>query len=194
MSKDTTATAPSTMKIKVVAPPDGNNFCWRQTLPLRKSVANRRVRRPRWMVDGNTSVEESPLQRKEQLRFVSASRFYWCCCHFDVPCDCRQGPAADCQCEEASYASLCDAGTPRDCSAPPLKVSRLKAFSRVRTTVSMAACGCPVCEKHQTLYQRDRPGWPQEAWKVDVVFLLQPDLLEGKHGHKTIFTSCQRAQ
>ena len=61
MSKDTTATAPSTMKVKVVAPPGGNNFCWRQTLPLRKSVADRSVRRPRWMVDGNASVEESPF-------------------------------------------------------------------------------------------------------------------------------------
>ena len=122
-------------------------------------------------------------QRKEQLRFVSASRFSWFCCDFDVPCDCRQGSAACCQCEEASYASFCDAGTPRDCSAPPLKVSRLKAFSRVRTAVSMAACGCPVCEKHQTLYQRDRPGWLGKLMLCSFTNqVLVPDLLEGKHG------------
>ena len=122
------------------------------------------------------------MQCKEQLRFVSASRFYLFCCDFDVPCDCRQGSAAYCQCEEASYASFS-----RDCSAPPLKVSRVKAFSRVRTTVSMAACGCPVCEKHRTLYQRDRPGWLRRLGKLMLCsftnqVLAQPDLLEGKHG------------
>ena len=68
-----------------------------------------------------------------------------------------------------------------------IQVSRLKAFSRVRTTVSMAACGCPVCEKHQTLYQRDRPVRLRMLGKLMLCsftnqVLAQPVLLEGKHG------------
>ena len=38
-----------------------NLHCWRQTLPLRRSVADRSVRRPSWIVDRKTSVEESPV-------------------------------------------------------------------------------------------------------------------------------------
>ena len=42
MTKDTTLTAPSTMKIMVVAPPNGKYLhWWRQTLPLCRSVADR---------------------------------------------------------------------------------------------------------------------------------------------------------
>ena len=68
-----------------------------------------------------------------------------------------------------------------------IQVSRLKAFSRVRTTVSMAAYGCPVCEKHQTLYRRDRPVWLRRLGKLMLCsftnqVLAQPVLLEGKHG------------
>ena len=44
-----------------------------------------------WMM-GIPVSKSHHLQRMEQLRFVSASRFYWFCCDFDVPCDCRQGP------------------------------------------------------------------------------------------------------
>ena len=68
-----------------------------------------------------------------------------------------------------------------------IQVSRLKAFTRVRTTVSMAACGPPVCEKHRTLYRRDRPGWLRRLGKLMLCsfpnqVLAQPELLEGKHG------------
>ena len=71
-----------------------------------------------------------------------------------------------------------------------VQVSRLKAFSRVRTTVSMAVCGCPVFEKHQTLCQRDRPGWLRRLGRIMLCSftnqaLAQPELLEGKHGFPT---------
>ena len=44
-----------------------------------------------------------------------------------------------------------------------IQVSRLKAFSRVRTTVSM---GQPHAEKHQTFHQRDRPVWLRRLGKL----------------------------
>ena len=60
MTKDTTASAPSTMKIKVVAPSHGNIFTVGAER-FHRSVADRGVRRPSQMVDGKTSVEESPV-------------------------------------------------------------------------------------------------------------------------------------
>ena len=70
-----------------------------------------------------------------------------------------------------------------------IQVSNLKAFSTVRTAVSMAACVCSVCEKHQTLYQQDRPGWLRRLGKLMLrsftnQVLAKPDLLEGKHGRE----------
>ena len=38
--------------------------CWRQTVPLRGSVADRGVCRPSWIVDRKGSVEESPVLRQ----------------------------------------------------------------------------------------------------------------------------------
>ena len=66
MTKDMTAAAPSTLKIMVVAPPDGNIFTvgpkrFHCAEVLCCSGVDRGVRRPSWMVDGKTSAEESPV-------------------------------------------------------------------------------------------------------------------------------------
>ena len=62
MMKDTTLTAPSTMKIKVVAPPDGNiftvgakRFHCAEVLPAEVSAV------PVGLLVGETSLEESPV-------------------------------------------------------------------------------------------------------------------------------------
>ena len=63
-----------------------------------------------------------------------------------------------------------------------IQVSKLKA-----TSVSMAAYGCPVCVKRQTLYQRDRPGWLRRLGKL----MLCSFTNRTTRPTKTIFNSCR---
>ena len=93
MTKDTTVTAPSTMKIRVVAPPDGKivtvgakRFHCAEVLPTEVFASEGQCRR----VTRTSSVQVGS---------------YLCCCDSDVPCDSRQGSATYCQWEEASYPS-----------------------------------------------------------------------------------------
>ena len=83
MTKDTTLTAPSTMKIMVVAPPNGNIF----------TVAAKRFRCAEVL-----PTEVSPSQLYSRSTSASSVQIgsFLCRCDFDVPCDCRQRSAAYC--------------------------------------------------------------------------------------------------
>ena len=74
MTKDMTASAPSTMKIKVVAPPDGNIFTVGTKRFHCAEVLPTEVFAVVWLMVRPVSMSQQ-LQCKEQLRFVSASRF-----------------------------------------------------------------------------------------------------------------------
>ena len=45
-----------------------HHHCWRQTPPLHRSVANRSVRHPNWLVDGKTSFSPVAVQGTTPLR------------------------------------------------------------------------------------------------------------------------------
>ena len=74
MTKDTTATAPSTMKIKVVAPPVGTSSLSKR-FHCAKVLQTEVFAVPYGWLIGRPVSKSHQLQSKEQLRFVSASRF-----------------------------------------------------------------------------------------------------------------------